>query len=774
MSSTYSTNLGLELMGTGDQSGTWGITNNTNLGTLIEQAISGYQTQAITDGADTIITIPDGASGVARNMYLELTGALTATRNLIVPAKKKLYFIYNNTTGSQAVTVKVSGLTGVSVPNGAKIALVCNGTDIVDAVSYFSAISVAGTANGVAYLNASKVVTTGSALTFDGTNLAITGGAVTARGDGSGVGYYLGTSGTAIRYNSNADNYIDYSFGGATGGLQFRRGASVTPVLTLGNAGNVTIAAPSSGNAVTVNGLTGTDTLHLQTTSGAAGYLAIGWNAGFPSSPWSLYTTSTDSMYIGTQGTASISFYTSSANRMQIGAGGNVSINTPASGTALTVTGLTGQSAQLYSCSAAISTFATGFNVGLASSAWNIYTNGADPLAIGTGGASTLSLYTAGAPRITANSAGNVTINAPSSGTALTVTGIISANSAQFTGSSAPASGSGVEILYTGTVGKVQAYNRTGSAYLPLTLEGSYLPFNISGAEAMRLDTSSNLGLGVTPSAWGSPFKALDMTASAFANEGTVAAHMTQNSYYNGTNWIYKATNLASRYLQYAGQHIWYNAPSGTAGTAISFTQPMTLDASGNLMLGTTSVFSASRMTVQGNATYTASFLGTTANTTSNCLFLGLGGNRSTDTTYSVINYVDTDGTGTARFRVYGNGNVVNTNNSYGAISDIKVKENIVDATPKLDKLLQVRVVNYNLIGEPDNKQLGVVAQELEQIFPAMVSESPDVDAEGNDLGTTTKSVKYSVFVPMLIKAMQEQQALIEKLTARIAQLEAK
>ena len=106
MASTYSTNLALELIGTGDQSGTWGTTTNTNLGTLIEQAISGYVTQAITDGADTTITIPNGASGVARNMFIECTGALTANRNLLVPTNKKLYFIYNNTTGGYNVTVK--------------------------------------------------------------------------------------------------------------------------------------------------------------------------------------------------------------------------------------------------------------------------------------------------------------------------------------------------------------------------------------------------------------------------------------------------------------------------------------------------------------------------------------------------------------------------------------------------------------------------------------------------------------------------------------------
>jgi hypothetical protein len=136
MSSTYSTNLAIELMGAGEQAGNWGSTTNTNLGTLIEQAISGYTTQAVATGTDTTITIPNGATGVARNMFIELTGTGGASTNLIVPANKKLYFIYNNSTG--AVTVKVSGQTGVSVPAAAKISLVCDGTDIVTATNYMA------------------------------------------------------------------------------------------------------------------------------------------------------------------------------------------------------------------------------------------------------------------------------------------------------------------------------------------------------------------------------------------------------------------------------------------------------------------------------------------------------------------------------------------------------------------------------------------------------------------------------------------------------------
>jgi hypothetical protein len=140
MSSTYSTNLALELIGTGDQAGNWGSTTNTNLGTLLEQAISGYVTQAVSTGATTTITIPNGATGVARNMFIELTGTGGASTNLVVPANKKLYFIYNNTTG--AVTVKVTGLTGVSVPAAAKMVLVSNGTDIVVAENYLASLTL--------------------------------------------------------------------------------------------------------------------------------------------------------------------------------------------------------------------------------------------------------------------------------------------------------------------------------------------------------------------------------------------------------------------------------------------------------------------------------------------------------------------------------------------------------------------------------------------------------------------------------------------------------
>jgi hypothetical protein len=140
---------------------------------------------------------------------------------------------------------------------------------------------------------------------------------------------------------------------------------------------------------------------------------------------------------------------------------------------------------------------------------------------------------------------------------------------------------------------------------------------------------------------------------------------------------------------------------------------------------------------------------------------------NTTNGTFTAFLYYN-EGAGAARFQVLDSGNVQNTNNSYGALSDIKLKENIVDATPKLEKLMDVKVRNYNLKSDQTHKQIGFIAQELEQVFPALVEEFADKDGDGKDLGTKTKAIKYSVFVPILVKAIQEQQAMITELKATV------
>ena len=128
----------------------------------------------------------------------------------------------------------------------------------------------------------------------------------------------------------------------------------------------------------------------------------------------------------------------------------------------------------------------------------------------------------------------------------------------------------------------------------------------------------------------------------------------------------------------------------------------------------------------------------------------------------------NTGTTGTQSYVVWTNGNVQNTNNSYTAISDIKLKENIVDAGSQWADLKALRVRNYNLKEGQTHRQIGLIAQEVELISPGLVYESPDRDDDGNDLGTVTKSVNYSVLYMKAVKALQEAMERIEVLEQRL------
>jgi hypothetical protein len=232
-----------------------------------------------------------------------------------------------------------------------------------------------------------------------------------------------------------------------------------------------------------------------------------------------------------------------------------------------------------------------------------------------------------------------------------------------------------------------------------------------------------------------------------------VGAGISFGGYYNGT------TDYTSAFASIKGfkENLTNNDYAGalafmTRVNGGSSTERMRITSGGNLLIGTGatdvgSLIHAYTTENRDNMVYTNTNASLTyaifaAKTTR-------AGGTSCYFYYGEANSVTT-------YRVYNNGNVQNTNNSYTGISDISIKENILDATPKLADLLKVRVVNYNLKAPYENhKQLGVVAQELEKIFPNMI------DIDGN---TKLKSVKYSIFVPMLIKAVQELKAEIETL----------
>jgi hypothetical protein len=254
MSSTYSPNLGIQLIGSGDQAGAWGNTTNVNLGTLIEDAISGYVTYSCSGGTD-VITIPDGASGVARNMFIQFSG--TGGGTVEVPAKRKLYFIFNST--ASAVTVKVNGQTGVSVPAGAKQILVNNGTDVITGLNYISALTVANlTASGTAASLSSVIPNIAEPTTISATAA-------------TGTINYDVTTQSIIYYTSNASANWTVNFRGSSG-------TSLNTVMATGQTITLAFLVTQGttayyNNVITIDGVSVTP----KYTNGVA------WIAGTPS-----------------------------------------------------------------------------------------------------------------------------------------------------------------------------------------------------------------------------------------------------------------------------------------------------------------------------------------------------------------------------------------------------------------------------------------------------------------------------------------------------------
>lgn len=162
MPSTYSPSLKIELIGNGEQSGTWGQTTNNNMGTLIEQAIAGVEPITLT--GNKTLTSFNGLSDEARNAVLVFNGSLAAPANVIAPAVQKTYIITNNAGAN--VTIKTATGNGVVIGNGLSSLIYCDGVDFYTAVNVNNVIgnlSVSGNASVVGS------VTLGGALTFANT-----------------------------------------------------------------------------------------------------------------------------------------------------------------------------------------------------------------------------------------------------------------------------------------------------------------------------------------------------------------------------------------------------------------------------------------------------------------------------------------------------------------------------------------------------------------------------------------------------------------------------
>jgi hypothetical protein len=188
MASTYS-DLKIELIGTGEQSGTWGTTTNTNLGTAIEEAITGSANVIFSSGDVTLTASNSNATQSFRNLRLNLTGTSGGARNLIVPSIEKFYIINNGL--ADTVTVKNSTGTGVAVPTGKTTLVFNDATNVVDVITDLASLSITsadingGTIDGTTIGGSSAAAGTFTNLTSSGT---LTAANVTASGTISGAG----------------------------------------------------------------------------------------------------------------------------------------------------------------------------------------------------------------------------------------------------------------------------------------------------------------------------------------------------------------------------------------------------------------------------------------------------------------------------------------------------------------------------------------------------------------------------------------------------------
>jgi hypothetical protein len=270
---TYSTSLKLTLLANGEGAGTWGQTTNTNLGTLLEQAITGVQSIVMAD-ANYTLSNNNGLSDEARNPVLVVTGTNNAVRDIIAPLVNKQYLVINSTTGGQSIRIRgASGFT-VTIPNGTKVPVYCDGTNFFSAEPSFAPgnFAVGGNLSVTGNTNAAAATFTGNvaALNISTANVTATGaGAFT--GNVSAANF--STTGNAAANNVTITTTLTGNNANLSGNVRLTStGAVLVPAGTTGQRPSATTGMLRFNSSATAfEGYNGTSWTSLGGATGGTG-----------------------------------------------------------------------------------------------------------------------------------------------------------------------------------------------------------------------------------------------------------------------------------------------------------------------------------------------------------------------------------------------------------------------------------------------------------------------------------------------------------------------
>ena len=671
MTVNYTTNLSLGQPVTGTESGTWGDDVNNSVTSYLDIAIAGGLAITITT-TDVTLSITQGTSSAtnigsttAQYAILNVSGAMTAARNLIVPSSSRIYLINNNTTGGFALTVKGSATSGVTMVNGEKAHVFWNGSDYAKlsntpgGAGTFSSITNTGLTSGrVVYSTTGGLETDSANLLYSGTDLTVYGITV-----GRGAGAV--STNTAVGASALAVNTTGAS-NTATGTQAL---ASNTTFSSQTAVGYQALYTNNSGNVATAVGYKAGYALNA---TGAYGEVFVGYNAG---------VATTSGNYITVVGGSALAANTTGSSITAVGAAALLVSTTGAQNTAIGTRALTAN------------------------------TTGSNHTAVGhlALGANTTGEYN--------TAVGSQALNSNTTASYNTAVGYQAVN-ANTTGAAITAIGN--QALYANTTGNNN------------TAVGAARPGFFGGTMSVNTTGSDNVAVGGGA-----------LYSNTTANDNVAMGALAM--YTNTTG----ASNVAM------GSAALRQITTGSNNTCMGYQSGYAITTGGaNVVIG--------------------QYTGNNLTTGSNNVFIGVGVTASGVSTGQevAIGYGAT-GKGANTGIISPNGGGVYQGNNlttWAVTSDQRLKKNIVDNNTGLDVINQIQVRNFEyrlpeeITDVPQDQaikksgvQLGVIAQELQQILPDCIKTE----------STGVMTVNSDNLIWYLINAVKE-------LTARVAQLEAK